>query len=150
MYMHVFIKSLQGFCMYIYIYIYMMYAHMHVCICTYLYSHSHGFISTPSWCEHRIKQQHIHACMHACMYACVHVCMPVCMHVCICIYMYKVALIRFVKADCIWVGRRRSRPKGNPRFEPFENCVFGVAQTWLHGISPSPREFCGQLKRNQL
>jgi hypothetical protein len=45
---------------------------------------------------------------------------------------------------------RRSRPKGKPRFEPFENCVFRVAQTWLNGIFPSPREFCGQLKRNQL
>jgi hypothetical protein len=54
------------------------------------------------------------------------------------------------KADCVWVGRRRSRPKAKPRFEPFENCVFRVAQTWLNGIFPSPREFCGQLKRKQL
>ncbi len=61
-------------------------------------------------------------------------------YVCIC----------FCKADCVWVGRRRSRPKGKPSFEPFEICVFRVAQTWLNGIFPSPREFCGQLNRNQL
>ncbi len=54
------------------------------------------------------------------------------------------------KADCVWVGRRRSRPKGKRRFEPFENCVFRVVQTWWNGIFPSPRELCGQLKRKEL
>ncbi len=54
------------------------------------------------------------------------------------------------KADCVWVGRRRFRAKGNPRFEPFENRVLRVAQTWLNGISPRLENFAGQLKRNQL
>jgi hypothetical protein len=45
------------------------------------------------------------------------------------------------KAHCVWVGRRRSRPKKKSRFEPFENCVFRVAQKWLNGIFPSPHNF---------
>jgi hypothetical protein len=113
-----------------------------------------------------------HTCMHVCMYVTVHtlpdrgfvlalsvyVCMYACMHVCMYVTAHALPDRGFAlalrmcgpKADCVWVGRRRSRPKGNPRFEPFENCVFRVAQTWLNGIFPSPREFCGQLKRNQL
>ncbi len=93
-------------------------------------------------------------------------------------YALRKTSISHSKALCVWVGRWRStgqakipfetavresidvkliafelagsRPKGKPRSEPFENCVFRVAQTWLNGIFPSPREFCGQLKRNQL
>ncbi len=88
---------------------------------------------------------------------CIYVCLQyasVCMHVYVCVwYLYSVFARNLTtctcKADCVWVGRRRSRPKGNPRFKPFENCVFCVVQTWLNGIFPSPREFCGQLKRNQ-
>ncbi len=67
------------------------------------------------------------------------------------IYIYMATHVTYYnKADCVWVGRRRSRPKGKPRFKPFGNCVLRVAQTWLNGNFPSPREFCGQLKRKQL
>jgi hypothetical protein len=41
-----------------------------------------------------------------------------------------------INADCVWVGRRRSQLKVKPRFEPFKNCVFRVAQTWLNGDFP--------------
>ncbi len=105
----------------------------------------------------------IHVCIHIsyqfvfCVYACVCMCFA-CMHVyacvlrvCMCTYEHDLPGNIFTyKADCVWVGRRRSRPKKKHRFEPFENCAFCVAQTWLNGIFPSPREFCGQLKRNQL
>ncbi len=42
------------------------------------------------------------------------------------------------------------RAKRTPRCEPFEICVLRVAETWLNGIFPLPREFCGQLRRKQL
>ncbi len=71
-------------------------------------------------------------------------------HVCMYKYSHTLSHTRAHKADCVWVGRRRSRAKGKPRCEPFENCVLRVAQTWLNGIFPLPREFCGQLKRKKL
>jgi hypothetical protein len=46
------------------------------------------------------------------------------------------------KADCVWVGRRRLRPKEKPRFD---NCVFGVAQTWT-GFSPRLENFAANSK----
>jgi hypothetical protein len=82
-----------------------------------------------------------------CMCVCVYVCVCVCgyAHVCICVCIHaRVKLIAFELA-----GEDRDR-KVKAHFEPFENCVFRVAQTWLNGIFPSPREFCSQLKRNQL
>jgi hypothetical protein len=98
------------------------------------------------------------------------VCM--CMRVCVyaCIQIRHGAFVRFIrllerkyvpimigikncmdvtKADCVRVGRQRSRAKGTPVVSR-ENCVLRVAQTWLNGIFPLPREFCGQLKRKQL
>ncbi len=114
----------------------------HVCMCMYVCMYvcggTAGAAAAAAWRTDCI------VCMCACMY------MPACICLHICIYQNWHTYINTYKADCVRVCRRRSPPKGKSRFEPFENCVFRVAQTWLNGIFPSPREFCGQLKRNQL
>jgi hypothetical protein len=46
-------------------------------------------------------------------------------------------------------GEDRDRRK-NRVLSRLKIAFFRVAQTWLNGFFPSPREFCGQLKRNQL
>jgi hypothetical protein len=111
---------------------------------------------------------YIHACIHAYIHTYIHIYIYIYIYICtqiptpiLLIYMefehmytyecmctYTPVHTHWYKADCVWVGRRRSRPKGKPRFEPLEKCVFRVAQTWLNGSLSSPREFCGQL--NQL
>ncbi len=45
------------------------------------------------------------------------------------------------KADCVWVGRRRSRPKVKPRFEPFEIAFFALHKRGWTGFSPRLENF---------
>jgi hypothetical protein len=57
---------------------------------------------------------------------------------------YAIKLIAFELA-----GEDRDR-RGNPVLRRLKIAFFRVAQTWSNGIFPLPREFCGQLKHNQL
>jgi hypothetical protein len=85
------------------------------------------------------NMKHVHICIAFKSTCCVSM-----MYVCTYAFMPHAKLIAFELA-----GEDRDR-RENPVWSRFENCVFRVAQTWLNGIFPSPREFCGQLKRNQI
>jgi hypothetical protein len=111
----------------------------------YIYTHTYTYMFGRCFQLQELPLLHTHTHTHTHTHIYIYTCLADAFNFKNCLY-----FVRNDRADCVWVGRRRSRPKGKTRFEPFENCVFRVAQTWLSGIFPSPREFCGQLKRNQL
>ncbi len=63
---------------------------------------------------------------------------------------YLREIIFFIKADCVWVGRKILEAKGKSRSTTFVQREKRNFQTAQNGVFPSVAIFAGQLKRNQL
>jgi hypothetical protein len=93
--------------------------------------------------------------MYVRMYVCIS-CVAVQLHQYMTPVWMKLILIRMYvrmcscKADCVWVGRRRSRPRGNPVLSRLKIAFFALYKRGWTGFSLRLENFCGQLKRNQL
>ncbi len=123
----------------------------HALYCTYMHItisplDTHALCSTYMHATHQsIKYcfvvQHWQGWLHSCTYTYIHTPTYIYMWQCV---LGCLKLIAFESA-----GEDRER-RETPVLSRLEIAFFRVAQTWSDGIFPSHREFCGQLKRNQL